>query len=349
MNKKYVFITFFILLLVVTSSLFVTIISPFLIDIFLAVIFTHLFLPIKKTLSNKLHPNIAGLLTVTSIFFIVIIPLFVITLMVTSEISAMYSSFIESWPSILQQIKSHEYYSYRSQIPIIGSGISDDTIIELVKNVGQSVGSVAKYSFAFAKSFVINISSVLAHFLFTMLITYYFLISHDSIKQFVRKTIPLDNKDIDEIYQELENTGDATINGTFVIGIIEGVFGALLLTFVGTESTVLWGVLMFFLSMIPLIGITVVLIPFALFYILSGDVASGIVIIIVGVSGVTFTQNILKPKLVGDRSGLHQGIVLISSIGGISTFGIIGFIIGPLIATMFFVIWKQFRVKYENR
>jgi len=106
---------------------------------------------------------------------------------------------------------------------------------------------------------------------------------------------------------------------------------------------------MFFLSMIPLIGITVVLIPFALFYILSGDVASGIVIIIVGVSGVTFTQNILKPKLVGDRSGLHQGIVLISSIGGISTFGIIGFIIGPLIATMFFVIWKQFRVKYENR
>lgn len=347
MNKKYVYTSFFVLVLIVISLLFFKIISPFIMDIFLALLLTHFFFPIKRRLARKFNEKVSGIITITSIIFIVVIPLTVIGAMVSSEISILYDSTINNWPEVQDKILNHEYFKDVSSIPIIGTSISPETKNDVIGYIGQTFTELAKYSFVFIKSFVLNLTSTAFHFLFTLLFTFYLLVDHDKAKGFMNHIIPLDQENIDEIYNELENTGNATIKGTFLIGLIEGTFGALLLTFVGMNSGVLWGVIMFVLSMIPLIGITIVLIPFSIFLFFTGDVSASIIVLTVGILGVTFTQNILKPKLVGDASGLHQGIVLVSSLGGISFFGITGFILGPLIATMFFVIWKQFALKYE--
>ena len=266
--------------------------------------------------------------------------------MVSSEISQLYTIFLEKWPELQQNIEEKSHLDFVSQIPIIGPEISKETIIEFLKTIAKSITGLATYSLSFVKSIVLNLSNLALHSMFTLLLTYYMLVDHDRIMEFVNHIIPLQQDDLDEIYGEVEKTGNATIKGTFLIGLIEGTFGAIILMIAGIQSAVLWGVAMFFLSMIPLIGITVILIPFAIYFLLTGSVATGIIVLIIGISGVTFTQNILKPKFVGDESGLHQGIVLISSIGGISTFGLIGFLIGPMIATLFFVIWKQFALKY---
>ncbi|HBE00889.1 MAG TPA: hypothetical protein DC049_00225, partial [Spirochaetia bacterium] len=59
-------------------------------------------------------------------------------------------------------------------------------------------------------------------------------------------------------------------------------------------------------------------------------------------------QNLLKPKLLGDRAGLHPAFVLLSVIGGIYWLGIIGFIVGPLLTTLFLVIWNQFGIRFKH-
>ena len=66
------------------------------------------------------------------------------------------------------------------------------------------------------------------------------------------------------------------------------------------------------------------------------------------VPGTIFSQNILRPKLIGDRTGLHPALVLVSTIGGLSWLGLIGFLVGPIIATLFVVIWEQFATQREN-
>ena len=346
MNKKYVYTSFFILILIAVSLVFLKVISPFVMDIFLALLFTHFFFPLKKLFNNKVNSRIAGALTIFTIIFIVVIPVGSIMVMVSSEISQLYMLFLEKWPEVQDNIAKKSQLDFISQIPIIGPEISKETVIDFLKSIAQSVTGLATYSLSFLKSILLNLSNLLLHFMFTLLLTYYMLVDHDRIMDFVNHIIPLHQDNLDEMYSEIEKTGNATIKGTFLIGLIEGTFGAILLTIVGVQSSMLWGVAMFFLSMIPLIGITVVLIPFAIYFLLTGSIGYGIMILIVGISGVTFTQNILKPKFVGDESGLHQGIVLISSIGGISTFGLIGFLIGPMVATLFFVIWKQFALKY---
>ncbi len=348
MNKNYVFTSFFILTLILISILFFKVISPFILDIFLALLLTHFFLPIRKKFSIKFSSRISSVATIAVIIFSVVIPIITIGWMVSIEIAEIYKASIENWPDLQQKILDNPYIKDVSTIPFIGSEISNQSISDFIKEIGQVLTDFAKISFLFLKSFLVNLTSTTIHFLFTLLLTFYLLADYDKAKKFLNNIIPMDKDDAEEIYGELKKTSDGTVKGIFLIGIIEGTFGALLLTSVGISSGFVWGVIMFVLSMLPLIGITVVLIPFAIVLFFIGHIYSALLILIIGISGVTFTQNILKPKLVGDASGLHQGIVLISSLGGISLFGIAGFIIGPMIATLFFVIWKQFALKYED-
>jgi predicted PurR-regulated permease PerM len=67
-----------------------------------------------------------------------------------------------------------------------------------------------------------------------------------------------------------------------------------------------------------------------------------------GFGGVALTQNVVKPKLLGDRAGLHPGLVLLSTIGGIAWLGLIGFLVGPLLAALFIIVWEQFAKRYSQ-
>ena len=64
--------------------------------------------------------------------------------------------------------------------------------------------------------------------------------------------------------------------------------------------------------------------------------------ILLGLGGVAITQNVVKPKLLGDRTGLNPALALLATIGGIAWLGLIGFLVGPLLASLFIVVWQQF-------
>jgi predicted PurR-regulated permease PerM len=102
------------------------------------------------------------------------------------------------------------------------------------------------------------------------------------------------------------------------------------------------------ISMVPLVGTNLILVPAGTVLILQGRVVAGLVIILVGLAGVAVTQNIIKPKLLGDRSGLHPALALLAILGGIAWLGIVGFVIGPLLVSLFIVIWEQFGRRYRS-
>jgi predicted PurR-regulated permease PerM len=116
----------------------------------------------------------------------------------------------------------------------------------------------------------------------------------------------------------------------------------------GLPSPFLWGVITMVLSMIPLIGTNIVLIPTGLITLFSGRPAAGLIIIITGAVGVAITQNVVKPKLLGDRTGLHPALALLATIGGIAWLGLIGFLVGPVLAALFIVVWRQFARRYRT-
>jgi predicted PurR-regulated permease PerM len=161
-------------------------------------------------------------------------------------------------------------------------------------------------------------------------------------------TLPVSNTELDELTREAVNTTAATLISTVIIGLIEGTFGALLFIIFGLPSPFLWGVVILILSMIPMIGTNLVLAPAGIILALSGSLFSGLLLVLLGLAGVSFTQNVLKPKLLGERAGLHPAVVLLATLGGIAWLGLIGFLIGPLLASLFIVVWRQFGKRYQH-
>src|SRR5690606_5956851 len=110
----------------------------------------------------------------------------------------------------------------------------------------------------------------------------------------------------------------------------------------GIEAALLWGVLMAVLSLLPAIGSFLVWAPVAVYLLLTGDYVRGGILLGIGVFVISLIDNLLRPPLVGKDTRLPDYVVLVSTLGGISLLGVNGFVIGPLIAALFFAVWSLF-------
>jgi predicted PurR-regulated permease PerM len=100
---------------------------------------------------------------------------------------------------------------------------------------------------------------------------------------------------------------------------------------VGLGSAIFWGVVMGFLSLLPVVGAWPVWVPAAIYLFSTGRPARAIILIsICGAVGGTI-DSILRPALLGGRASLNGLLVFISVVGGIAVFGVLGVVLGPIL------------------
>jgi predicted PurR-regulated permease PerM len=177
---------------------------------------------------------------------------------------------------------------------------------------------------------------------------FYFFRDGEKIVERIKYLSPLDERYEDQILNRFLSVSRATIKGTLVLAIIKGTMGGITFWIFGVTSPILWGVIMVLLSIIPLVGAWLVMYPAGIILILTGDVWQGIAIILIAAIPIGNIDNILMPKLVGRDTGMHELLVFISTLGGLSVFGIMGFLIGPIIAAMFVTILDVYSVEFRQ-
>jgi len=134
----------------------------------------------------------------------------------------------------------------------------------------------------------------------------------------------------------------ATIKGNFVVACVQGSLGGLIFLALGIGGALIWGVVMGLASLLPAVGAALIWAPVAVYLLATGSIAKGIILIVFGVGIIGLVDNFLRPKLVGRETGLPDYLILLSTLGGLSLFGIDGFIVGPLIAALFVACWQIF-------
>ncbi len=175
--------------------------------------------------------------------------------------------------------------------------------------------------------------------LFFILYTMFFLFKDgDRLKQRLRYLSPLKNEYEEKLLDRFNSISTATIKGTVVIGLIQGALGSVALLLFGYPTWILWGVIMTVLSIIPLVGSYFVLIPLALYELVSGGVWRAAVLVLVAVVLNYAVDYLLRPRLVGHESKVHDLVIFFSSLGGIYVFGVAGFVVGPVIAVFFLTL-----------
>lgn len=134
----------------------------------------------------------------------------------------------------------------------------------------------------------------------------------------------------------------ATIKGSLVVAVLQGMIGGLIVWALGIGGALLWGVLMGAFSLLPAIGTGIVWVPMALYLLATGAIWQGIALALCGFFIISSVDNVVKPILVGRDTQMPDYVVLISTFGGLELFGFNGLVVGPVIAAMFIATWEIF-------
>ena len=180
--------------------------------------------------------------------------------------------------------------------------------------------------------------------LFTM---YYFYKDGPKLISWLKYLSPLDDQHEDSLIERFVSVSRATIKGTLVIGLTQGTLGGITLWLFGFSAPVLWGMVMVVLSVIPMVGAWAVLFPAAIIMMVTGSIWKGVAIILITSIIIGNVDNLLRPKLVGRDTGMHDLLIFFSTIGGLSLFGLMGFIVGPVIAVLFLTVLNIYSIEFK--
>ena len=177
---------------------------------------------------------------------------------------------------------------------------------------------------------------------------YYFIIYADEIKRIVKDFIPFNKEHKEESIEKFKSITYSTIVGTFLIALIQGSLLGINFYFLGLPHALFWGFVGVILSFLPIIGIPILWVPVAIFLILSGSVAQGVALIMIGLMIGTI-DNILRP-IINDKYGkIHPLVSILGIYIGIYQFGIIGIFIGPLIVAYLVLFWDMYKKEYVKK
>lgn len=330
-------ITILIIILLV-SALFLTLIRQFIMVILLAGIFSSMAQPIFHAFERwfRGRKTLASFITLLIIFLMIFLPLAGLLGIVAGQAISISQSIvprIQQWiyePSSLNNVLMH--------VPFSEYLIQYQNVI--LQRAGQFIGSMSTYLFNSISS--ITFSTLYSLFLFLVFLytMFFFLKDGKSILKGFLFYLPLPVDLENRLLERFTSVTRAAIKGTLVIGVIQGSLGGLAFWVIGIDSAVFWGTVMTFLSIIPAIGPAGVWFPAVIILALSGSYAKAVGLLLFGSLLVGTVDNLLRPWLVGRDIRMHELMIFLSTLGGISMFGLVGFIIGPIIAALFVTIWE---------
>lgn len=164
-----------------------------------------------------------------------------------------------------------------------------------------------------------------------LFVVYYVLTDGERLVWYLRRAAPLPASQVDHLLGEAHNGLRAVFVGQILTSLIQGGLGGIGFLIAGLPGAIVWASVMAVLSLLPVVGAFLVWVPAAAFLLARGDIGHGVFLIIWGVVVVSQVDNVIRPKLIGDRANIHPLFVLIGVLGGVAAFGFIGLFLGPLI------------------
>jgi len=291
----------------------------------------------------KWRKSLSALLITLLSLVAIVIPIILVSLIVLNQMPVFIEMINNKWPE-LEELFLTGWVSVI--LENIGGMAGDDFNLQ-EKLAEFSTGAVTLVMNLVERSLV-NVTFLVFHFFLVLILLYYLLLGKDDLMKKIHEVIPLPDREEKAMFDRMYQVTDSIIYGTFVIGLSEGIFGGVIFWIVGVEGPLFWGMMMTILSMIPILGANGILVPAGIIMILSGNLSGGLVVLLVGAVVVQISQNVIKPKVVGDKMNMHAAIVLLSMIGGIFWLGLIGFLVGPLIAAICLTVYDQFRLRFKD-
>lgn len=337
--------TFLLLAVGAISLLFLWMVKSFLLALLLSAITAGLCQPLHRRLVDRLGGRtvLASILLILSLTVLVIGPLSVLLGVVVGQ-AVEITQEIRPW--VEHRIANPEVFSvwldkipFRDSLPIESIFPGREKLIASAGDAIQSAGSIVVDGLAAAGRGTARF--LLQLFIFLYGVFFFLLSGRDTLDRILHLS-PLDDEDEREIVDRFLSVTRATLKGSLLIGGIQGLMVGLAFAIAGVPGAAFWGTIVVVMSVIPGIGAPIVWIPAVLWLLSAGHLtAAGL---LAGWCGLVVgsIDNVLRPRLVGSDAKMTDLMIMISTLGGISLFGPVGFIVGPVVAALFVTFWDVY-------
>ena len=343
-NTKNSNIPFFIIMGLVTV-LFLYLLKPFFFPIFWAAVIAGIFRPLYRRINDRLNrPSLSTAILFLIIVLIIFLPALIIGTLVFRESLQLYETLKPDAQNIDRNFRH------------IIDALADNPFADLfrinraflVEKTAEVVGGITNYIFVHLKELTQNTIGLIVK-MAIMLYTLFFFIRDG--EKFLRMAMRLSNLGMGResfLYERFIVTARSTLKVTLIIGGIQGILGGLIFIATNVEGALIWGLLMILTAIIPVLGCSIIWAPAGVLMLLTGHIWEGVLILAAGVLVISTVDNLLRPILIGKDVEMHPLLIFLSMLGGIVLFGFSGFVIGPIIISLFLSLLQMYEEFYRQ-
>ena len=346
MKKEYFVTALFFLIVAAIFYLFYRLMVPFFLPIAWAAVLVIVFYPAYKWLLKKVKsPTLTSVIACILIFLLIIGPTLYMLASLVSEaanaltkVNDLYQSGelkrlltvkLPFWGAIKEKLAANPQLAEMDFETIL-----KDAVSVLTKAVGGQ-----------ATTLIANITRTVFYFVLMIFSMFFFFRDGDKIIRVLKRITPLMPTQVAVMYAHMHEIIEGMMYGGVVVALIQGAVGGIIFAIFGISSPVFWGAVMAFLAFLPILGPFLIYIPAGIILFFGGAPVRGIALIAIGVVVISQIDNFIRPLLFTGKTRMHTLLLFFSIMGGLYMFGLIGIVLGPLIAAVFVSLLRVFEVR----
>jgi predicted PurR-regulated permease PerM len=315
--------------------------QPFVRVLLWGLVLTSAFGPVHRRIRQRIkNQDIAALVSCFAVVLTIGIPTALIGLALVRELAPAFETLQAMISSLLDP-----------NSPVIGKltqwlserGVDIAAVKQqAIEQAQAAMGEVTTNSIGYVRGILGGIAGVIIEAFFVFFTMFYLFRDGAKLWAALANALPLRGKTMNQMIVRIREVISASVYGVFVIAVIQGTLGGIAFWFIGLPSAVVWGLVMTFMSLIPLAGSFVVWVPAAIYLAITGSWGAAIGLSLWGTIVIGLVDNFMRPKLVGEKAKLHELFIFFAVLGGLQLFGIVGLFLGPVILAIALALFDAF-------
>lgn len=331
-----------IILIGLLGYLLYLIFSPFLVPLTWAIVLSIFFYPLHRRIRKRIaRANLAALATTLLLTIILIAPTLVVVSAFTNQAIEGAQWLQAEWKQGRKPVL--EWWQGLPLSQLLGwlpADIEQDQVRDyVIENVRKLVQFIAGWVGPLARNLLLLFFNVFV----TLFAAFYLFRDGPRLMDLLRQSLPLDEAYREGLFYIAHNVLYASVFSSFVVAAVQGALGGLTFWFLGIPAPLLWGMVMGFLSLLPVLGAWLVWVPAVIFFVINAQYVKAAILLVTGALIISMADNVLRPLLISGRAQLNGLLVFISILGGIAAFGLVGIVLGPILVALGAAVLEAYR------
>jgi predicted PurR-regulated permease PerM len=325
--------------------------QPFLVATALALVLTSLSFPVFEQVCLKLkgRRGLAALITCLALTLLIVLPFAILIILLGQQVSQVYKQVQQILQNDgVQGFTSLETFPWLQRPRAWVNSVVDLSEVDLLGNLAGLLQQASMFLLSHSTAILTGVFNLVFNFLI-MIVTMFFLFRDGHrLKDELGSLSPVSKRYTALLSSTFREVAHATVIGSLVTAAAQGTAAGIIFWILGVPNSLFWGTISAFFSLIPVVGATIIWIPWALYFLLTGSIATGVLMIVLQSLIVGSLDNVLRPLLIEGRVRMHTLIVFFSIMGGIAYFGVLGMVFGPIIVALGLTLLEVYKIEVRN-